>query len=410
MAAVGGVESSAVSVDIHTLFLHIAVILIAGKFFGTIFKKLGIPAVLGEVFAGVILGQSLLGIIPLSEAIKVLAELVVILLLFEVGLEADLHMLIRVGVWSTLVAILGAVLPFAGGFIVSYYFFEMPLISSFFIGGALMATSIGITVRVLTDLGRHKDRFAQIVLGAAVLDDIMGVIVLAALYEFSKTKEVNFEATSSLLMHIAVFFLVAPILARLLAKFLHFVVEKLNEPEVIPTAILSLILGVGYMAYRAGSPEILGAFTAGLALSRRFAVPFAAFLKLNESIIHKVEEGVLPLVNILAPIFFVSVGLALNLKAIDFSSADFWIFSLSLIAVAILGKVLAGFGAPGSLREKMSVGLSMMPRGEVGLIFAEFGRSFNAIDSVGYAVVVFVVAVTTFLAPILIKLNLSNES
>ncbi len=408
MAAAGGVESTT-AVDIHTLFLHIAIILIAGRFFGTIFKKLGIPAVLGEVFAGVILGQSLLGLIPLSEAIKVLAELGVILLLFEVGLEADLHMLIRVGIWSTLVAVVGAVLPFFGGFLLSYYVFGLPLISSLFIGGALTATSIGITVRVLTDLGRHKDRFAQIVLGAAVLDDIMGVILLAALYEFSKTREVNVEATTSLLMHIAVFFIVAPLIARLLAKFLSFVVDKLNEPEVIPTAILSLILGVGYMAYRAGSPEILGAFTAGLALSRRFAVPFAAFLKLNEKIVHRVEEGVLPLVNVLAPVFFVSVGLALNLKAIDFSSAEFWFLSLSLIAVAVVGKVLAGFVAPGGFREKMSIGLSMMPRGEVGLIFAEFGRSFNAIDSVGYAVVVFVVAVTTFLAPILIKLNLRNE-
>jgi len=409
MAAPAGLEGGA-TVDIHTLFLHIAIILIAGKLFGTLFKKLGVPTVLGEVFAGVILGQSLLGIIPLSEAIKVLAELGVILLLFEVGLEADIHMLIRVGLWSTLVAILGAVLPFAGGFIISYYFFDMPLISSLFIGGALMATSIGITVRVLTDLGKHKDRFAQIVLGAAVLDDIMGVIVLAALYEFSKTQEVNLEATTSLLFHIAVFFVIAPIIARLLAKFLSFMVDKLNEPDVIPAAILSLILGVGYAAYRAGSPEILGAFTAGLALSRRFAVPFAAFLHLNEKIVHRVEEGILPLVHVMAPIFFVSVGLALNLKAIDFTSGAFWAFSLSLIAIAIVGKVAAGFVAPGNFREKMSVGLSMMPRGEVGLIFAEFGRSFNAIDSVGYAVVVFVVAVTTFLAPILIKLNIGNES
>ncbi len=410
MAAVGGAEAGAgAGVDIHTLFLHIAIILIAGRTFGTIFKKLGIPPVLGEVIAGVIIGQSLLGIVPLSEAIKVLAELGVILLLFEVGLEADLHMLIKVGLWSFLVAFLGAVLPFAGGFIISYYLLDMPLITSLFIGGALMATSIGITVRVLTDLGKHKSRFAQIVLGAAVLDDILGVVVLAALYEFSKTQEVNLQATTNLMFHIAVFFLIAPIVARLLAKFIAWSVERLKEPEIIPSAILALILGVGYASYRAGSPEILGAFTAGLALSKRFAVPFAAFLHLNEKIIHKVEESILPLVNILAPIFFVSVGLALNLKAIDFTSKEFWVFSLSLIAVAIIGKVASGFIVPGNLREKLSIGLSMMPRGEVGLIFAEFGRSFKAIDDMGYAVVVFVVAVTTFLAPILIKLNLRGE-
>jgi len=274
MAAAPGVENT-VNVDIHTLFLHIAIILISGRLFGTLFKRMGVPAVLGEVFAGIILGQSLLGWIPLSEAVKVLAELGVILLLFEVGLEADLHMLVRVGLWSVLVALVGAVVPFAGGFVVSYYILGMPLISSLFIGGALTATSIGITVRVLTDLGKHKTRFAQIVLGAAVLDDILGVVILAALYEFSKTKEVNLEATTNLMIHIGMFFVIAPFVARFAAKLLSWVVEKLNEPEIVPASVLALILGVGYAAYSVGSPEILGAFTAGLALSRRFALPFA---------------------------------------------------------------------------------------------------------------------------------------
>lgn len=405
MAAVGG-ESTTAGVDIHTLFLHIAVILIAGKTFGTIFKRLGIPPVLGEVFAGIVLGQSLLGIIPLSEAIKVLAELGVILLLFQAGLEADIHTLVRVGIWSVAVAFVGAVLPFFGGFMLSYYVFDLPLISSLFIGGALTATSIGITVRVLTDLGKHKDRFAQIVLGAAVLDDILGVIILAALYEFSKTRTVDLHSTGKLMVYIAIFFVVAPFIARAVAKLISYAVDRLQDMDIIPSAILSLVLFTGYGAYRVGSPEILGAFTAGLALSRSFNFPWVSFLKLGENVIHKVEEGILPLVWVVAPIFFVSVGLALNLKAIDFSSLDFWVLSLSLIAVAVLGKVLSGFVIKGTLRERLSVGISMMPRGEVGLIFAEFGRSFKAIDDVGYAVVVFVVAVTTLIAPVLLKLVL----
>ncbi|MDQ7037653.1 MAG: cation:proton antiporter [Aquificota bacterium] len=405
MAAAGtGVET--VEVDIHTLFLHIAVILIAGKTFGTIFKRLGIPPVLGEVFAGIVLGQSILGIIPLSEAVKVLAELGVILLLFQVGLEADIHTLVRVGIWSVAVAFVGAVLPFFGGFVLSYYVFDLPLISSLFIGGALTATSIGITVRVLTDLGKHKDRFAQIVLGAAVLDDILGVIILAALYEFSKTRTVDLQSTGKLMLYIAIFFVVAPFVARAVAKLISYAVDRLKDMDIIPSAILSLVLFTGYGAYRVGSPEILGAFTAGLALSRSFNFPWVSFLKLSENVIHKVEEGILPLVWVVAPIFFVSVGLALNLKAIDFSSPDFWVLSLSLIAVAVLGKVLSGFVIKGTLREKLSVGISMMPRGEVGLIFAEFGRSFKAIDDVGYAVVVFVVAVTTLIAPVLLKITL----
>jgi len=406
--AAAPVGTTAPAVDIHTLFLHIAIILISAKAFGMLFKRLGIPPVLGEVTAGVVLGQSLLGLIPLSDAIKVLAELGVILLLFEVGLEADIHMLVRVGIWSTLVAIVGAAVPFAGGFIISYYLFDMPLLSSLFIGGALTATSIGITVRVLTDLKKHKSRFAQIVLGAAVLDDIMGVVILAALYEFSKTQSVNFDATARLVFDIAVFFIFAPIIARFVAKILSYIIMKWGDMEVIPTTILSLVLFTGHVAYRAGSPEILGAFTAGLALSRRFVLPFAAFLHLDQKIIHKVEEGIGPLVWVIAPIFFVAVGLALNLKAIDFTSAQFWVFSLSLIAVAIFGKVIAGFVVPGTFKDRLNIGFSMMPRGEVGLIFAEFGRSFNAIDPVGYAVLVFVVAVTTFLSPIFLRMSIKG--
>jgi len=396
-------------IDIHELFLHLAILLFSAKFFGTIFKRLGIPPVLGEVFAGIVLGQSLLGLIPLSEAIKVLAELGVILLLFEVGLEADLNMLMRVGLWSVMVAIVGAALPFVGGFVVSYYLFGLDLIASLFMGGALTATSIGITVRVLTDLGKQKERFAQIVLGAAVLDDIMGVIILAALYEFAKTHEVHFDATVNLVIHIAMFFIIAPFVANIIAKILSYVAKKTQDLDIIPPTVMALILLAAYAAHKFGSPSILGSFTAGLALSRRFVIPFAAALKLEEKIIHKVEEGITPLVWVLAPIFFVSVGLALNLKAIDFSSPEFWTFSIALITVGLVGKVAAGVVAPGSFREKMAVGFSMLPRGEVGLIFAEFGRSFKAINEVEYAVIVFVVAITTLIAPIVLKILLKEE-
>lgn len=399
------VGEAGAAIDIHTLFLHIALILLVGRTFGIIFGRVGLPPVLGEVLAGIVLGQSLLGIVPLSEAVKVLAELGVILLLFEVGLEADIALLMRVGLSSLLVALIGAILPFVGGFIVSHYLFGMSTLSSLFIGGALTATSIGITVRVLTDLGRIKDRFAQIVLGAAVIDDILGVIILSALYEFSKSGSVDWKATGGLVLDIAVFFMVTPFVARLAARLISFLVHRFQALETIPTLIFSLVLFTGYSAYRVGSPEILGAFTAGLALSRRFVVPFAAFLKLDDKVVHIVEEGIRPLVWIASPIFFVSVGLGLNFKAIDFSSPQFYLLSISMIAVAVLGKVVSGLLIPLSLRDRINVGLSMMPRGEVGLIFAEFGRSFGAIDEAGYAVLVFVVAVTTLLAPLLLKLT-----
>ncbi len=403
-----GGETGGAGVDVHTLFLHLAIILFTAKFFGTLFRRFGVPPVLGEVFAGIVLGQSLLGLIPLSEVVKVLAELGVILLLFEVGLEADLHMLMRVGIWSFLVANVGAILPLIGGFVVSYYLFGLDLVASLFMGGALTATSIGITVRVLTDLGKEKERFAQIVLGAAVLDDIIGVVILAALYEFAKTREVHVDTTVNLVIHIVMFFLIAPLVANVLAKLLSVIAKRMNDINIIPASVMGLILLAAYSAHKFGSPSILGSFTAGLALSRKFVIPFAAFLKLEEGIIRKVEEGINPLVWTLAPIFFVSVGLALNLRAIDFSSPEFWEFSIALIVVAILGKVGAGFVVSGNMKEKLSVGFSMLPRGEVGLIFAEFGRSFHAINEVEYAVIVFVVAITTLIAPVILKLMLKD--
>jgi Kef-type K+ transport system membrane component KefB len=397
------------TVELHTLFLHLALMLFSAKILGSLFKKLSLPPVLGEVLAGIILGASFLNVIPLSDAIKVLAEIGVILLLFEVGLEADLQMLVKVGLWSFLVATVGALLPFLGGFVVSHYLFGLDLIASLFMGGALTATSIGITIRVLTDLGKHKENFAQIVLGAAVIDDILGVIILATLYEFAKTHHVEVLATGNLVFFIVLFFFIAPFIANLLASLLFWTSQKLGDKEIITPSIMGLILLAAWSAHKFGSPSILGSFAAGVSLSKNFGAPFPKLFKIDERVIETVEEGVRPLVWVLAPIFFVSVGLALNLRELPLTSLEFWAFSISLLIVAILGKVLAGFVIKGSLKEKLSIGFSMLPRGEVGLIFAEFGRSFKAINNVEYAVIIFVVALTTLLAPIFLNILLKKD-
>lgn len=193
--------------EIHLIFLYLAILLFFARLTGDIFAKFGIPSVIGEIFVGIMLGQSVLGIIPLSDVMKLLAELGIILLLFHIGLEADLKQLKEVGFSAATVAITGALAPMVIGFLVSYYVFNFPTITSLFIGGTLTATSIGITVRVLEDLDKMKERFAQVVLGAAVLDDIFGVVVLAALYEFSKTQEINVNATILLVFYIGTFFL-----------------------------------------------------------------------------------------------------------------------------------------------------------------------------------------------------------
>ncbi len=419
---------------VYQVFLLIALMLLVAQLFGLIFKRLGIPPVLGEVTAGVFLGLLFFGkgaLFPFladeqlenaKSVIAILAELGIILLLFQVGLEVDFKGLLRSGFWAAIVALLGAFMPFAGGFAVAYYLFNLSAAASLFIGGALTATSIGITVRVLTDLGKHKTEFAQIVLGAAVLDDILGVILLTAVYEFAKSGGFEAAATARLAFFIVFFLIIAPFITQIFAKLLFWMVNLFNREEteirgdeltkseiaVIPPVVMAIVLGASYLAHKFGSPSILGTFTAGVALSERFPI-FHNLLKIKRAIIEKIEETVFVLVWIFGPIFFVNVGLNLNLREIDFSSVEFWFLSIALLVTAIVGKILAGFFVFGkSFKEKLAIGLSMLPRGEVGLIFAEFGRTMGVIDTTEYAVVIFVVALTTLIAPIGLKILLRN--
>jgi Kef-type K+ transport systems, membrane components len=394
--------------EMHYVFLYLAIILFGARIVGDTFAKFGLPAVLGEILVGVLLGKSALGLIEINEIIKVLAELGVILLLFQVGLEADIHQLKKVGIKAFIVAFVGAFTPMLLGFLAGYYLLNLPFLTSLFLGGTLTATSIGITVGVLEDLGKMKERFAQIVLGAAVLDDIFGVIVLAGLYELAKEGRVHVDALLLLILYIGSFFILSPILAQILARVIQILSRKLGTMDFVPPAVLSMVLFFAFLAHEVGSPEILGAFTAGLALSRRFAIPFASFLKTDERMAEKVEHSILPLVWVLTPIFFVYVGLQLNLKAIDFTSAEFWTLALILTLVAIVGKVISGFFVGVPLREKLLIGFSMLPRGEVGLIFAEFGRQAKVYDDTLYAVVIFVVAITTLMSPIALKILARN--
>jgi len=395
--------------DLHLIFLYLAILLFFARLTGDIFAKFGIPSVLGEIFVGVLLGQSVFGIIPLSDVMRLLAELGIILLLFHIGLEADLKRLKEVGFSALAVAATGALAPMATGFLISYYVFNFPLITSLFIGGTLTATSIGITVRVLEDLGKMKERFAQIVLGAAVLDDIFGVVVLSALFEFSKTLEINVNATFVLIVYIGTFFLFAPIIGKIFAYFVSTLSKRLNTLDFVPPVVVAIILLFAFAAHEIGSPEILGAFTAGIAFSRRFTIPFAAAFQADKAIINKIEESLNPLIWLFTPIFFVYVGLQIKLKAIDFSSWHFWGLSAVLFVVALTTKLLAGLFLKGTRKEKLSVGFSMLPRGEVGLIFAEFGRISGIYDSTLYAVLIFVVALTTLIAPLVLK-NILEKS
>lgn len=395
--------------DIHIIFLYLALILFLARLTGDVFARLGLPSVIGEIFVGVLLGQSVLGLISVNEVLRLLAELGIILLLFHIGLEADLTQLRKVGWSAILVALIGAILPFVLGFLLSYYLFKFSLVTSLFIGGTLTATSIGITVRVLEDIGKIQERFSQIVLGAAVLDDIFGVVVLSILYEFAKTQTVDVNATLIFMLYITTFFIFAPFVGKLFAFFISYTSRKLNTLDFVPPTVIAMVLLFAYVAHEIGSPEILGAFTAGIAFSRRFVIPFAITLQPTKAIVKQIEKTIEPMLWIFTPIFFVYVGLQLNLKVIDFTSLYFWKVSLGITIVAFIGKILSGFIIRGSLKEKLSIGFSMLPRGEVGLIFAEFGRISKAFDELIYASIIFMVALTTLVSPFVLKFIWKEE-
>lgn len=386
-------------------FLELAMILIAARVFAEVAIRFGAPSVIGELLAGVVLGPSLLGLLEANAVIHLLAQIGVILLLFEVGLETDVSQLVKSGKKSTLVALGGFVVPFVLGFALARYGFGQSLLVALFIGGALTATSIGVTVRILRDLGRQNSEEGQIVLGAAVIDDVLGVLLLALLFEFSQSGDLSATNITKIALFTGLFFVIAPVAAKGMSVIINRYRRMAHTPGLIATIMVSLVLIFAWAAHAMGAPELLGGFAAGLALSRRFFLPFGAALGRNPAFAEEVELTMKPIVQLFTPIFFVTVGLSLNLKAIDWGSAYIWAFSLSLALIAIVGKLAGGF----LLRRehwlmKTAVGMAMVPRGEVGLIFAELGRSADVFDEATYAAMVLVIAYTTLFSPFWIKL------
>ena len=389
--------------EIHTFFLYLLVILLMARVFAELASRLQTPPVIGEILAGVILGPSLLGWIEPVDAIRLLAEIGIILLLFEVGLDTDIKRLVKSGVKAVVVAFPGFFLPLVFGFALAYWLFEMPLLVALFVGGTMTATSIGITVRVLSDLHRQDSSEGQIVLGAAVLDDIFGVVLLALLYEFSIGGGVSIGNTSKVLVFIAAFFVLAPVAARLISLVIKHFDDVSEIPGLITTTIVSLVLFFAWLAHAIGAPELLGGFAAGLALSRRFFLPLGVALRSDPQFAHRIEAQMRPVIHLFTPIFFVMVGLSLNLREIDWGSGFIWIFSLSLFVVSVAGKVAGAFMVNETWQRRCMIGTAMIPRGEVGIIFAELGRVSGIFSNEVYAGIVIVIALTTFLPPFVMK-------
>jgi Kef-type K+ transport system membrane component KefB len=390
--------------DTSTIIMHIAIMLIAARVLGELAAQLNVPPVIGELVAGILLGPTLFSLIETDGMVRILAEIGIILLLFQIGLETDIGDLVNAGRKSAVVAIGGFLFPFVLCFSLSYYWFELSTLVSLLVAGTMTATSIGITMRSLGDLGRAKSKEGQIVLGAAVIDDILGVLLLVFLFDFATNGRIDLQSTSQILLFMLIFFLVAPALAKAISFLILRFEHKSLIPGIVPTTIVSLVLFLAWLSHAIGVPELLGGFVTGLALSRRFFIPFGVALRAEPKFSNHVHEQMKPIIQLFTPMFFVSVGLTLDLSSIDWGSQFFWYFSISLTVLAVLSKVGAALLISEKFIRKIAIGMAMVPRGEVGLIFAELGRSSGLLNNEIYATLIIVIAYTTLFTPFWLRM------
>jgi Kef-type K+ transport system membrane component KefB len=390
--------------DTSTIILHIAIILICARFFGELVAYFGIPSVIGEIIAGIILGPTFFNLIEIEGMISVLAEIGIVMLLFQIGLETNINDLVKSGYKSVIVALGGFVLPFIACYALSFYVFALPQLVSLLIAGTMTATSIGITVRSLADLGRANSREGKIVLGAAVLDDILGVLLLAILFDFSQNGMIDFGGAARILLYMVVFFMVAPTVAKSISYLVRRFESISKIQGIVPTTIVSLVLFLAWLSHAVGIPELLGGFATGLALSRRFFIPLGVSLRADPEFSTHIHDQMKPIIHLFTPIFFVTVGLSLDLSLIDWSSQFFWYFSLSLTALAVVTKMGGAIFIRENLACRIATGMAMVPRGEVGLVFAELGRISGLLSNEIHTTVVMVIAYTTLFTPFWLRL------
>jgi Kef-type K+ transport system membrane component KefB len=421
-ASAGGPSSFADAPGLQPIVLvGLAAILIVAKLGGEFFERIGQPAVLGELFAGIIVGNlALFGFtgadqLKTNDLIGALAELGVIILLFEVGLESDLKEMAKVGWSSLLVAVLGVIAPFFLGWGVSRYFLpnEATLVHVF-IGATLCATSVGITARVLKDLGKLGTAEARIILGAAVIDDVLGLMILAIVAGIIKATGTGAALSMmdiGLIAGKAMAFLIGAIaLGHLVVPRVLRGAGRLETRGVLLTLAISFCLLLSWAAAKVGLAPIVGAFAAGLVLDEVHYKPARARKE------RELQDLLQPVSSVLVPIFFVLMGLKVDLRL--FGKLELLGFALALTLVAIIGKQICSLGALQRGTNRLAIGLGMIPRGEVGLIFAGIGATLmlpNAngmnepvINASTFGAVVIMVIITTLVTPPALKWSLGR--
>lgn len=378
-------------------FLEIAIILVAAKLGAEIMRRIHQPAVIGELFAGVIIGYYGLGLLPHAEpgdVFSTLAEIGVVLLLFEVGLETKLDEFIQLGSTSILVALIGVVAPFALGFGVIYaldlgheYQFEVAL----FVGAAMTATSVGITARVFGDLGALKSKEAKTIIGAAVVDDILGLLILTVVAGLLGSGGALSGLDLLIISGKAIGFLLLVVLVgRKLSPVIFNVFVKIPSVGTFVTGSFIFATLLGAAAHFVGLHPIVGAFAGGVVAG-------------ESGMTHRIREELKPLNYLLVPIFFVYIGSEVNIKVL--ASLDIFLYGALVSVLAFIGKYLSALGALGKGMNTSIIGIGMAPRGEVGLIFVAVAATTlsSVISEEIISIIIWMVIHTTVIAPILLN-------
>ncbi|MDY6965884.1 MAG: cation:proton antiporter [Halobacteriota archaeon] len=378
--------------EIGAVLLKILIIIVAAKFGGEIASRLKQPEVLGELIVGVVIGYTAI-ISPDDQIITTLAELGIILFLFHIGLDSNINELLRMGRTSLLVACIGVGMPFVLGYVVALQLFQDPMIA-LFIGATLTATSIAIPAVVLSNMGKIRSDESRVIIGAAVIDDILGLLILTITVPLLNAESLSFLPITRTIL-IAVLFLAGSyIIGAKLAPYTIRFLGGMKASGITVVSTFAFSLSLAYLANFFGLATVVGGFFAGLILAQA---------KNRDEI----YEQTAPLTEVFTPIFFVMMGMSISVETLNLNAFQ---IALIIAAVAIIGKMLAGMGALRTKLNKFVIGSGMVARGEVALIFISFGLSKGVITSTIYSSLVLMVIITAIAAPLLLRRSLTEPT
>jgi Kef-type K+ transport system membrane component KefB len=389
-------------VEEYRFLLDIAIILFVTKGLSLFSKKISMPPVVGALIAGIVLGPMMLNLVQFSESLSNIAEVGVVVLMFQAGLETDVKELKRSGKAAFIIAITGVLIPMFGGIAVSV-FYSKNIMQNVFIGVILTATSVSITVETLQEMGKLKGRVGTAILGAAIIDDILGIILLSIMTSIGKAGSIEVSVIFMIFVKMAAFFVISAIGGVIVYKFFKWMSEmKVNNEQVhrrrVPVFAFAFCLALAYLAEVFGIADITGAYLAGIILCR---VPETFY------IYRKIECLSYMLIT---PVFFASIGLKTDVSSM---TSALLIFTILISLVAVITKI-AGCGVGAKIckytnRESVQIGAGMVCRGEVALIVAQKGISVGILHHKFFAPIVIMVLVTTLLSPILLKIFFNEK-